>query len=119
VWGTVLVRVPCVRRGTCVGVLCEDTGCVKGTVCVVGTVWGTVFVGVPCVRRGTCVWGVLCRGTVCTEGYVCEGTVCVEGTVWGYCVRILCVCVWVLCGYCVCGGTVGTGGYVCGGTCVG
>jgi hypothetical protein len=100
VWGTVLVRVPCVRRGTCVGVLCGETVCrgyrvgyrvcgrvLCGVPCVwTGNVWGycvdtlcrgycvgTVFLVVPCVRRGTCVGYWVCGGTVCTEGYVCVG----------------------------------------------
>jgi hypothetical protein len=42
VWGTVFVRVPCVRRGTCVG----------------GTVWGY------CVGYCVCV-DTVCVGTVC------------------------------------------------------
>jgi hypothetical protein len=49
VLGTVFVRVPCVRRGTCGGVLCGDS-VVSKVLCVSG-----VLCGVPCVRRGTCM----------------------------------------------------------------
>jgi hypothetical protein len=57
------VRVPCVRRGTCVGGYSVGILCVSGVLCGVPCVWTSTVWGY-CV--GYCV-GILC-GILCVSG---------------------------------------------------